>query len=108
MSSPALGAGPYRVTISVNPQGNFTYDPSHLRVKKNDQVTFVSVSGSPFEVAFKDQSPGDKVFLSPGNDTLTISPNAANGIYHYATAIYDARQARVFLDSGCGDIGVEN
>jgi plastocyanin len=94
------------VQISVNPNGHFTYSPSHVRAKNGDTVTFTTNPTQPFEVAFKDKSPGDKLFLSQVNNQLTIRVSAA-GIYHYAAAIYDSSQGRVFLDSGCGDVGVE-
>ena len=97
------------VKIFVAQGGHFTYSPSHVRAKKGDTVTFSTTQATQqhFEVVFKDKSPGDKLFLSPGvgNDLITI--NASPGIYHYAAAIYDSELERVFLDSGCGDVGVE-
>ena len=55
---------------------------------------------------FKGLSPGDRITLNNKNPLLTIDASAPNGVYHYAAAI--SVDDEVFLDSGCGDIGVQN
>jgi plastocyanin len=97
---------PHPVKITVTPAGDFTYDPSHIRAHKGDTVTF-DAGGKPFEVVFKSYSPGDRLYLSNRSPTLTILKNAQHGIHQYAAAVYDETQNRVFLDSGCGEVGVE-
>ena|SRR2546422_202797 len=95
---------PAKVTITVTKTGDFTYDPTLLRVGRRQRVKFVCPSGPHFEVMFKDQSPGDDLFLSESNRILTIRPDAPYGVYHYSAAVYNGN--RVFIDSACGDIGV--
>jgi hypothetical protein len=98
----------FQIKIEVDSQGNFTYSPSHLRVQREDTVNFVCPTG-PFEVVFRDQSPGDKLFISSNdpNPSLEISEHAPYRIYHYAAAVYNPSASRVFIDAGCGDIGVD-
>ena len=102
------------ITISCDNKGNITYSPSFYRSYFGDTITFQNADGDPFEVVFKGNSPGDKLFVSHRDPTLTI-PTASQvpglgiyGLYHYAVAIYKRSEDRVFLDSGCGDIAVGN
>jgi plastocyanin len=94
------------VKLSVNKNGEFTYSPSFVRVKHSDTITFSNPDGHSFAVMFKDQSPGDRLSLSNNDPTMTIDDNASYAVYHYAAAIFDT--INVHLDSGCGDVGVEN
>ena len=95
------------VIIAVNAHGDFTYKPSHVRARKGDTLTFSSEGNKPFEVVFKDHSPGDQLYFSNERPRLQITDDVPHGIYQYAAAVYDPEQRRVFLDSGCGDVGVE-
>jgi plastocyanin len=107
--APAGGHDPeeqHKVQLSVNDKGEFTYSPSFVRVKRGDTITFSTNPGHHFAVMFKGQSPGNKLSLSDDQPTMTISDNAPNGVYHYAAAI--SVGIKVHLDSGCGDVGVEN
>ena len=103
-------AGPvdHPVELTLD-NGNLTYDPSFLRVRRGDTVTFSTPGPGAFEVMFKGQSPGNKLFCSNTDPTIKINGNAAIGVYQYAAAITNGNGEghRVFLDSGCGDIGVE-
>jgi hypothetical protein len=83
--------------------GNFTYLPTMLRVKEGETVEFQS--DGPFEIMFKERTPGDKLFLSERDPILTINEDAEYAVYHYAAATHDG--VHVFLDSACGDIAVE-
>ena len=96
-------SGADHIIIIVVQDGHFTYVPTLLRVKQGDTVEFRS-HGS-FEVMFKKQSPGDKLFLTDHDPILTIDKEAEYAVYHYAAAIQDGQH--VFLDSACGDIAVE-
>jgi plastocyanin len=104
----AKAAVDHEVELSVNESGEFTYDPSFVRVKRGDTVTFGNPNGHSFAVMFKDQSPGNKLSLSDRDPTITIDSDAPYAVYHYAAAVFDGNKGRVHLDSGCGDIGVEN
>ena len=97
---------PHQVKLSVNQYGEFTYTPSFVRVNRGDKITFSNPEGHSFAVMFKDQSPGDKLSLSNLHPTITIDDDAPYAVYHYAAAIFDT--INVHLDSGCGDVGVEN
>jgi hypothetical protein len=96
---------PIPVTITVN-NGNFTYTPTLVRVHHGDTIAFSCPTG-PFELVFKHQSPGDKLFVSTAEPNLTILSSAPYAIYHYAAAVYDPDVDKVFIDAGCGDVGVE-
>jgi len=96
------------VTLKINGNGEFTYDPSFVRVSRGDTVTFRNPDGHSFAVMFKEQSPGNKLSLSDRDPTITIDSDAPYAVYHYAAAVFDGNKSRVHLDSGCGDIGVEN
>jgi hypothetical protein len=100
----------FNIRIQVDENGNFTYTPSFLRARLGDTITFTC--DDQFEVMFKDRSPGDRFFFSEQDATLQLPPMDAAistqvvGMYHFAAAVYSHRAKRVFLDSGCGDIGV--
>ena len=96
------------VKLKINENGEFTYDPSFVRVKQDDTITFSNPQGHSFAVMFKDQSPGDKLSLSDRDPTIKISHDAPYAVYHYAAAVFDRIKGQVHLDSGCGDVGVEN
>jgi plastocyanin len=96
------------VTLKINENGEFTYDPSFVRVKRRDTVTFSNPDGHAFAVMFKDRSPGNKLSLSNQDPTITIDDDAPYAVYHYAAAISNAVKGTIHLDSGCGDVGVEN
>lgn len=105
MAGQAIAGQARGVTISVDPaNGNFTYTPTHLNATQGDKITF-DAGGSQFAVMFKRSSPGDKIHLrnpaGAGEDTV----DATNiGVHQYAAAIYVG--GRVFVDGGCGDVGV--
>jgi hypothetical protein len=109
----------YDILISVDQSGNFTYSPTDLRAAPNDTVSFITAPrngppGPAFEVMFKHRTPGDRTHIRqdtqedqqggarPGH--LRCGP--ALGHYKYGAAIFDG--AHVFVDSGCGSIGVGN
>jgi plastocyanin len=94
----------HAVTITVDGDGNFNYNPSFVRVVRGDTITF-NYDGR-FEVAFEDRSPGDKLYLWEGSKTLTISNEAGYGVYHYAVAVL--KGDRVFVDPSSGSIGVRD
>ncbi len=98
----------YKVKITVDDKGNFTYDPSFIRVTYEDRITFTLTNSSHqhFEVIFKERTPGDKLYLWEGDRTLKIEQDAPYGLYHYAAAVFTG--SRVFMDSGCGDVGVQS
>ena len=104
----AKAAVDHEVELSVNESGEFTYDPSFVRVKRGDTVTFGNPKGQSFAVMFKDQSPGNRLSLSDRDPTIKINHDAPYAVYHYAAAVFDGNKGQVHLDSGCGDIGVEN
>jgi|SRR5579863_679187 len=90
------------VTISVDPAtGNFTYNPTHLRAYPGQDTITFDAGGNQFAVMFKRTSPGDKIHVH----NASASINATNvGVHQYAAAIYVG--GRVFVDGGCGDVGV--
>ena len=94
------------IRLKVNQDGEFTYDPSFVRAKRGETITFSNPDKHAFAVMFKDRSPGDRLSLSDKHPTLKIDDDAPYAVYHYAAAIFDTIQ--VHLDSGCGDVGVEN
>ena len=98
----------FNVKITVDNKGNFTYDPSFVRVTHGDHIAFSLTNPSHlhFEVIFKERTPGDKLYLWEGDNTLEIEEDAPYGLYHYAAAVYTG--SRVFMDSGCGDVGVQS
>lgn len=96
----------HSVELRINGDGEFTYDPSFVRVKRGHTITFCNPDGHSFAVMFKDRSPGDKLTLSNLNPKLKIQKDAPYGVYHYAAAISDMKE--LYLDSGCGDVGVES
>jgi hypothetical protein len=115
LPAPAKGT----IHIHVN-RGNFTYIPSHYRAERGEQITFKCDQG-PFEIMFQSRTPGDRLYICDESPTITITGSqegaAANeyasyGLYHYSAAVAvlprDRRhgKVRVYLDSGCGDIGV--
>jgi len=110
-----LPGGDHPVIITVSSEGEFTYSPTHVRARKGDTVTFDAL-GKPFEVVFKNHSPGKRLYLAKNRHNLddrtaarlTIEDHVPNGIYQYAAAVFDEDRGRVYLDSGCGDIGVES
>ena len=97
----------HKIRITVGPTGNFTYAPSHLRAKRGDILIFSSDGNKPFEVMFKSHSPGDKLYLSNDCPEMPVRDDIPYGIYRYAAAVWDEARKRVFLDSGCGEVGVE-
>ena len=100
-----LPVPPIPVSITVN-NGNFTYSPTLVRVHHGDTIAFSCPTG-PFELVFRHQSPGDSLFVSTASPNLTIAQSAPYAIYHYAAAVYDPVTNKVFIDAGCGDVGVE-
>jgi hypothetical protein len=96
----------YTITISVTGNGNFTYDPTLLRAERGDKITFECETG-PFEAVFRHQSPGNRLFVSSAHPLLVILTNAPYAIYHYAAAVYNPSENRVYIDAGCGDIAIE-
>jgi len=111
----------HTIRIRVTESGNFTYDPTHLRAHAGDTIDFqyTDSSGYPghFEVMFKDRSPGSRTHISnrtprdkgPADDTDNrgqLQCNGQFGLFQYAAAVFDGKQ--VFIDVGCGDIGVDD
>jgi len=107
----------YDITISVDTDGHFTYKPTDLRASPHDTVSFkTEPANQAFEVMFKHRSPGDRTHIShkTPQDRGSVSGvkqghlecGVVPGHYKYAAAIYDG--SNVFLDSGCGSIGVGN
>jgi hypothetical protein len=107
----------YDITLSVDKKGNFTYSPTHLRARPNDTVSFVtSPAGLKFEVMFKNRSPGNRTHIrhdtpqdQGGEDDVRpgqLECGDDYGLFKYAAAIFDG--TNVFIDTGCGDIGVDN
>lgn len=103
------------ITISVDVDGNFTYSPTHLRAAPNDTVSFAtSPAGLKFEVMFQNRTPGNRTHIrhntqenqGGGGGTAPGHLKCGNdpGLYKYATAVFDG--TNVFIDTGCGDIGV--
>ena len=101
---------PIQITVETTPGpdfGNFTYAPTHVRAKPGDTLTFSSPTG-PFEVMFKHTVPGNHLHLHTGGTSPANGvdrTNVANrGVHKYAAAVFAA--GRVFIDTGCGDVGV--
>lgn len=100
------------ITITVDTRtGDFTYAPTHVRARPGETITFTSPTG-PFEVMFKKTTPGDKVHLHnprPADppdvyaNKMTVN---VRGVHQYAAAVYDPAGNQVFIDTGCGDVGV--
>jgi hypothetical protein len=107
----------YEITISVDASGNFTYSPTDLRAAPNDTVSFRTASaGCAFEVMFKHRTPGNRTHIRQntpedqggGGGARAGHLKCGNDLGHfkYGAAIYDG--TNVFVDSGCGSIGVGN
>jgi hypothetical protein len=111
----------YDVTISVDQYGNFTYSPTDLRAAPDDTVSFITAPrggppGPKFEVMFKHRTPGNRTHIR--HDTAEDQGGGGGasaghlkcgndlGQYKYGAAIYDG--THVFIDAGCGHIGVGN
>jgi plastocyanin len=105
----------YNIQISVDEKGNFTFQPTTLRVRGGDTVTWSSndgefsimfVDGTPFE-GTQDGSEVDAMDTFGGNGSrstpLTIK-RGAQGHFHYAASVNTPR--RVYLDAGCPEIVV--
>lgn len=99
------------ISISVDGQGNFTYNPSSYRATQGEMITFTSEGNRPFEVSFVGRTPGNKMYLSNEDPTLTIgevyrdgAENTLYGVYRYVATIWDGQ--RVWVDAACGDISV--
>ena len=101
------------ITISVDANGNFTYSPSDLRAAPNDTVSFKTApAGLKFEVMFKHRTPGDRTHIRDTNPQDRggghLQCRNDPGHYKYGAAIYDPVTNQVFIDAGCGHIGVGN
>ena len=107
----------YDVTISVDQNGNFTYSPTDLRAVPNDTVSFkTDPPGQLFEVMFKHRTPGNRTHIrqdTPEDQVTGVGLPKGHlkcgndlGQYKYGAAIYDG--THVFVDAGCGHIGVGN
>ena len=105
------------VTISVDKNGHFTYKPTDLRASPQDTVSFQTEPADlAFEVMFKHRSPGDRTHIRQdtredqgGSDEVApghLKCGNDLGHYRYGAAIFDGDH--VFIDSGCGSIGVGN
>jgi hypothetical protein len=103
----------HTIKIAVDASGNFTYTPTHLRAKKNETINFdTDPTGGNFEVMFKDRTPGDRIHINkntqknkgPAGNMGHLQCTNDAGVYQYAAAVYDG--TNVFIDAGCGDVGV--
>jgi plastocyanin len=92
------------IQISVDTTtGDFTYTPTHVRAKPGDTITFSCPTG-PFAVMFKHTAPGKHVHLHAVGGASSQTSADSRGVHQYAAAIFAA--GRVYVDGGCGDIGV--
>lgn len=95
-----------RISISVTPDGDFTYAPSVKHVQAGQMVIWVSTQG-PFTISFKDGTPfGQLNFHSVRGEegwfVTTREAGKGSGHFHYAVAI--VAEGRVFMDAGCPEI----
>ena len=114
------------ITITTDGDGNFTYDPSTLKVRHGDQVQWTTGTLGPFAISFNDSTPFyDDVTVSSevDSDGNNITPEkeiakGKVGHHHYSVAIamipatpdklVSADLVTVALDSGCPDIVVSS
>jgi len=109
-------AADHIVTITVDSvTGEFTYSPTDVRAQKNETIEFQCGNlNSKFEVMFKHRTPGDRTHISdrtpkdegPAGKKGHLQCTGDYGQYTYGAAIYDGNN--VFIDAGCGHIGVGN
>ena len=102
---------PHTISLYVDSSGNFAYLPKLYRAYGGEEITFKCLNGTPFEVVFKDQTPGDKLYLSDQDPTITINDYEDNSnyrVFEYCCAIDTTvdGKPRVFLDATSGSIGV--
>lgn len=91
----------HEVAISIDPNGNFTFSPSRLKVQRGDAVHWVSDNG-PFTVEFLTDSPAGRMGASGHihhtagwfSETLEIRGDAG-GRYQYAVAVSAQPRRRV-------------
>lgn len=108
----------YRITITMDRNGNPTYSPSTLKAKTGDRIHWVSKVG-PFAISFLENSPFSEASLNSRGDgdgihftaQKTVQPHA-RWHHHYSVAVADLSQgpdlATIYLDPGCPEIVVSN
>ena len=93
----------HAVTITVDYEGNFSYEKGVLRVKAGDSVCWICPSGN-FAVSFE-RSPFEDVHISgeqgARSAALTVE-DVPYGSYHYAVAV--ALGPRIWINAGCPEI----
>jgi len=106
----------YVIHISVDPNsltpppstagyigGNFVFEPSLLRVRANDVITWKCTH--PFALTFKEGTPVDDMELF--GDSGSSGPHTVlnvKGNFHYAVAVWTG--SRIFMDASCASISV--
>ena len=97
-----------RITIKVNEEGEFTYEPSVKRLREGQPITWACSQG-PFCISFQQGTPFDSMDFhgDEGPDGWTATSSEADvageaGHFHYAVAIF--WQGRVYMDAGCPEI----
>ena len=97
------------VSIRVNEDGDFCYDPSVKNIKRGHSVTWTSTQG-PFALSFKRKTPVSQLHLqarkAKGSESWSVTSRPAKvsepGHFHYAVAL--CVDGKVFLDASCPEI----
>ena len=103
MKSPA----DYTVKISVDDNGNFSYQNAVVRVQAGDSVAWecahsfsVSFQRTPFNSTVFHSHNGGSLGKTTGSETV----QGPLGVYHYAVAV--AKNDKVWINSGCPEVDV--
>ncbi|MEP6714381.1 MAG: hypothetical protein ABJC09_02330 [Terriglobia bacterium] len=98
------------ISISVSPEGDFSYHPSVKRLRHGQSVRWTCEQG-PFTIAFRVGTPFDKVHYEAerGESSWAVTTREVHeerraGHFHYAVALYCLAVERVFLDAACPEI----
>ena len=99
------------VSIRVNEDGDFCYDPSVKNIKRGQSVTWTSTQG-PFALSFRSRTPVSQIHLqskkagSANAWSITSRPAKVSepGHFHYAVAL--CMDGKVYLDASCPEIVV--
>ena len=100
----------HTISIRLDAEGNFVYEPAALRALQGDRIRWVSEDGA-FALNFVRDTPVDAISVhgNRGEPTASLTVTTQSGVFHYTVAVAAIPPGtnddmRVFMDSGCPDI----
>ena len=90
----------HTIIITVDDDGNFTYDNPLIWVDKGDTIVWECTNHSPFAIHIGWNSPVEGRYRSVDGTAIEapVPKNARPGYYSYTVAVFDKKTRKIWTD----------